>query len=242
MARFDSSDRLDQGLKFDQVVAPVIPVVSPKKNKMSSKFKLELQKKTPAQKVTMGEAHIAAMTGNADFPVATRVPDDAAVLAAVNGLKSAQAAVISTKTIWRSKVVDSETAEDLFDSVLTARAGNCEAVKPNDPAALLTTALPMRGDPTPVGDLPAPSDVRATMGDAQGSMDVMCDAMAGASTYILEVRVHTTGSPVLITKVMQQSSITLPGLTSGTTYAFRMAAVGPNGQGPWSDEAVKMAP
>ena len=29
---------------------------------------------------------------------------------------------------------------------------------------------------------------------------------------------------------------------SGKTYAFRVRALGPNGLGPWSDVAVKMAP
>ena len=128
MARFDSSDRLDQGLKFDEIPAPVMPVVVRKNKHMTPKFKLELDKKTAAQKVTMGEGHIAAMNGNAEFPVGTRVPDDAAVLAAVNGLESAEAAVTSTKAIWRSKVAESETAETLYDSVITARAGTVSAL------------------------------------------------------------------------------------------------------------------
>jgi len=38
------------------------------------------------------------------------------------------------------------------------------------------------------------------------------------------------------------SSATVPGLTSGTRYWFRVAGVGTAGQGAWSDPATKVAP
>ena len=38
------------------------------------------------------------------------------------------------------------------------------------------------------------------------------------------------------------SKTTISGLESGVEYAFRVAAVGAAGQGPWSDESVKRVP
>lgn len=38
-----------------------------------------------------------------------------------------------------------------------------------------------------------------------------------------------------------KSKCTVPGLTAGTKYWFRVAAVGVAGQGPWSDPALRMA-
>ena len=42
--------------------------------------------------------------------------------------------------------------------------------------------------------------------------------------------------------VVTKSKTTVSGLTSGTKYWFRVAAVGTAGQGPWSDPATKLAP
>ena len=38
-----------------------------------------------------------------------------------------------------------------------------------------------------------------------------------------------------------KSKFTVPGLTSGTKYWFRVAAIGTAGQAPWSDPATAMA-
>ncbi len=43
-------------------------------------------------------------------------------------------------------------------------------------------------------------------------------------------------------KIPTPNDYTATALTSGQRYIFRVAAVGPLGQGPWSDEAGKMAP
>jgi len=42
--------------------------------------------------------------------------------------------------------------------------------------------------------------------------------------------------------VATRSAFTVARLTAGTKYWFRVAAVGAAGQGPWSDQAMKMAP
>jgi hypothetical protein len=42
--------------------------------------------------------------------------------------------------------------------------------------------------------------------------------------------------------VATKSRATISGLTSGTRYWFRVAAVNSNGQSGWSDPAAKMAP
>ncbi len=67
--------------------------------------------------------------------------------------------------------------------------------------------------------------------------------MRGAKTHVVEVcpdplseaNWKRIGLPT-------KSSFTASGLTSGNKYWFRVAAVGAAGQGPWSDQAMKMAP
>jgi len=42
--------------------------------------------------------------------------------------------------------------------------------------------------------------------------------------------------------IVSKSRATVPGCTPGQKSVFRVAAVGAAGQGPWSDESVKMSP
>lgn len=43
-------------------------------------------------------------------------------------------------------------------------------------------------------------------------------------------------------KLLKQDRFTSTDHTPGKTYAFCVRAVGPLGEGPWGDEAVKMSP
>ncbi len=238
---FDSpSLRFDTGLRFD--AEPVPPPKLKRTNRMP-KFKLDLTKKTPAQKITLGETHVTAMTGNASFPAANRLPADAAFQAALDALTTAEAEVEAKKTALKQARATRDAAELEFDSALNSRASYCEAAKPNDDAALAGTGLPLRTAPATVGDLPAPGDLTATMGDDPGEMELSWDPVYGANSYAIEKCEHNVpGAAWGAVQTVSQSKFTLTGLTSGTTYAFRVRAIGPKGNGPWSDEAVKMSP
>lgn len=80
------------------------------------------------------------------------------------------------------------------------------------------------------------------MGSKEGEIDVSWDRVAGADSYVMERSPNVLPRAWDLMKIVTQSSFTATGLVSGQTYVFRMAAVGPLGQGPWSDEAKKMAP
>lgn len=241
MASYDTGAQFDAGQRFDQAgPGPVLPP-SPKTKRMN-KLKLELQKKSVEEKLAMGLTHITAMTGNANYPAATRVPTDAQVQAAQDDLAAKKAAADTAEAAWKATIAARDVSEINWDTVFTARANNCEAVTPNDSAALATAGFPLRSSPTPIGNLPAPGNLRATMGDLEGQIDLIWDAVKGASSYIVECKEHETAQPWTQTKLLNQSRMTVTGLTSGKIYAFRVRALGSNGEGPWSDEAVKMAP
>jgi hypothetical protein len=121
-----------------------------------TKFKLELFKKKPTDKLAMGATHIAAMTGNPNYPAATRVPTDAQVQTAQDDLAAAESAVDATEIAWKQAIQVRDQKEATWDTVITARANNCEAVTPNDAAALASTGFPLRSGGGPIGSLPAP--------------------------------------------------------------------------------------
>ena len=206
-----------------------------------SLFKLELKSKDVPTKLALGATHTTAMTGNASFPTATRVPTDAQMAAAQAALQTASDAADAAEVTWKQKNALRNTAEDAWDGVVTARAGNCESVKPGDVAALTSTGLPLKGAPVAAGPLGAPQNLRATAGDVDGSVDVMWDQLKGSSSNVVESRVQGTG-PWTQAGIVQQSRFTVLGLTPGTIYEFRVHGVGKGGAGPFSDVAVKRAP
>jgi hypothetical protein len=182
--------RFDTGLRFD-AMAPAPPLIQPKpRNRTMTKFKLELQKRTVPEKVALGANHITAMTGNAAYPAATRVPTDAQVQTAQDDLAAADAAVNTAETIWKMKIQERDAKELAWDTVITARANNCEAVTPTDLVALQSTGFPLRSSGAPVGQLPAPADLKATATANEGEIELRCKTVAGASTYEWQQRLH----------------------------------------------------
>ena len=111
-----------------------------------------------------------------------------------------------------------------------------------DEAKILSTGFAVRAAGSPVGALPAPIDFLATFGDNPGEVDVTWSAVKGAKSYIVEVRENVAGTAWGGARVVTKSRATIDGLTTGKTYAFRVRAVGTAGEGPWSDESLKLAP
>jgi hypothetical protein len=232
---------MDQGLKFDS--EPVMPITTqPRKNRLMSKFKLELGKKTVDDKIPLGANHITSMNGNANYPQSTRVPSDAQVQAAQDDLVNADAAANAAETTWKQLILVRNEKEAAWDTVITARANNCEAVTPNNLPALQSTGFPLRSAPAPVGALPAPSDLKAKPTDNEGEIDLRCDVVPGASSYEWQCRLYegTTGWSGI--KTGTSVRILVSGLNPGVMYAFRVRAIGSVGPGTWSDEAVERAP
>lgn len=208
-----------------------------------TKFKLELFKKKPTDKLAMGATHIAAMTGNPNYPAATRVPTDAQVQTAQDDLAAAESAVDATEIAWKQAIQVRDQKEATWDTVITARANNCEAVTPNDAAALASTGFPLRSGGGPIGALPAPGDLRATPTANAGEIELRCDTVKGSSSYEWECKLHDNlTAPWTAVKTSTTTKILVTGLTPGALYAFRVRAIGSAGPGTWSDEAVQRAP
>ncbi len=240
--RFDTPGlRFDANHAYDAEPGPS-PYQPKLRNRTMTKFKLELKKKTVSERVSLGANHITAMTGNAAYPAATRVPTDAQVQTAQDDLAAADAAVNAAETAWKLKIQEREAKMEIWDTVITARANNCEAVTPNDLVALQSTGFPLRSTGAPVGQLPAPADLTAKATDNEGEIELRCKTVAGASTYEWQFRLHDNAATWQALKTVTTAKILVPGLTPGVVYAFRVRAIGSAGPGTWSDEATERAP
>ena len=129
---------------------------------------------------------------------------------------------------------------------LNGRGAYVDEASGGEMAKILSAAFEVQADATPTTSMPKPTYVSATMGDNPGEIDVSCHAVPKAKSYLIERREHSeteVPGPWMQVKVSTRSSAEIGGLASGTKYAFRMRALGPNDlESPWSDEAVCMSP
>ncbi len=92
-------------------------------------------------------------------------------------------------------------------------------------------------------DISSPQSLTATSGDSNGEIDLIWEPVYGARTYVVQRSIRSA-EPVRWTQedIITKSSYTVSKLKSGQKNWFRVAAVGANGQGPWSEPVQKKAP
>ncbi len=234
MAFYDSGATYDSGLHYDE--APVPPV----KSKRMAQSKLDLRNRTDDELATFCDAHVAAMTGNASFPT----PDPAAGVFAttLTAFKTALTEAQQAQAAAQQKTSVKEAARVALEAALNGRRNYVDNKSGGDEPKILSTGFGVRAAATPIGALPAPVDFLATFGDNPGEVDLTWSAIKGAKSYIVEVRENVAGTAWGGANVVTKSRATMGGLTTGKTYAFRVRAVGAAGNGPWSDESIKLAP
>jgi hypothetical protein len=207
-----------------------------------ARIKLELQRLTDAEKIAKARQIHAAMKDNPDFP--TPVPPLAEILAAANELETAAAETIAARQAAKAKTTAQNNKEAALARLLTQEAGYVEAAAGDDEEKILRAGFDLKAAPNATTSAPdQPQGLTATQGDDAGEIDAAWDRVPGAKSYLIEI----SPDPIADTSwkhagASPKSSFTLSGLVSGTRYWIRVAAIGTNGQGPWSGPATKIAP
>ena len=80
-----------------------------------------------------------------------------------------------------------------------------------------------------------------TAGDTDGTTRLKWNKVSGTKSYEVQRSLDATSGWAHLCSCTR-SSVTVNGMTSGTRYWFRVAAVGSADTGPWSDPATKIAP
>jgi hypothetical protein len=153
---------------------------------------------------------------------------------------SKQAAVVEAVSRLDTLESELETLERQLDELLTAEGAYIQSASAGQENKILSAGVEVADAPSPVGQLPAPANLRATGGDLEGEADLSWDPVPGRDTYIAECASAATG-PWNQIYVGKRSSCTTSDLSSGQMYYFRVRAVGAAGPGPWSDIAHKRA-
>lgn len=209
-----------------------------------SKVKLELQTRSFDNLNLFAEGHRDAMVGNVNFttPEPTIAIFDASLSAYHAKIIEINAAEVALGALYAER----GTLRTDLEWKLTGRGEYVGRTSLGDAAQILSAAFEIQADPSATTSIAKPMNVTAGMGLNPGQIDVGCDAVYRASTYIYEMREHSdiaAPGPWGGAKVGTRSSMSFTGLVSGQKYSFRVRALGPNQlESPWSDEKVCMAP
>ncbi|HKS28316.1 MAG TPA: fibronectin type III domain-containing protein [Pyrinomonadaceae bacterium] len=206
-----------------------------------AKVKLNLRELSIPEKIARARQIVNAMSSNPNFP--TPQPALAQVTGVINDLEATHSAQQSIKQQAKALTTAVNEKEEAADRILNQLAAYVESTSGGDEQTIQSAGMDVRAERTPTGTLPAPDSLNPTLGDMEGEIDLSWDKVDRARSYVIEQSVD----PVTATSwhhaaVSTKSQTTIDGLTTGTKYWFRVAAVGPQGQGPWSNPAFKIAP
>jgi hypothetical protein len=191
-----------------------------------------------ANLLMLATAVLKAMTGNANFPTPTLDLTvfatalsvySAAIAAALDGGKNAK----SARNKQRKIVVK------YLRQLAVYAENNC-----NDDMSIFTSSgFTAKSKPSPAAPVAVPSFKSLDYGKVPGQLLVSIKASAGARSYILRFAplTGTTPGPWTTLNIANiKKAISITNLTSGTTYAFQVQALGMLGLSAWSDSSTIM--
>ena len=219
---------------------------------MPVKVKLNISKLNPEQTRDKGNSIVASMS-----QAATNFPTPSPTLPVIT-----QATYDLNVLILQRKAMESQlqqhtqlvnNASEAVKTLLRAEAGYVEGVanaNDNPPAVaasiIESAGMDVAGGNTPVGPMPKVTGLSGTQGDEIGEVDLNWNSiLKGDPTFVVQKTddpTASTGWVNLINTTPRKSKCSLPGLASATRPWFRVAAVGTEGQGPWSDPVQVTVP
>jgi len=185
------------------------------------------------EKLTKGATIISMSTNNplvpGNKPALTDFQSKQDALAAKNAL------VLATRELLRTQTADRDAAEVEWDDSCTRLADFTQTATGGDEVAILSSGFGVRRANTPKPPLTAPQNLSVRTNGSPGVSKLRWDPVTGAASYL----VQCSPDPITETSWTQVASPTkasaeIPGAEPGKLCWFRVAAVGPTGQGPWS--------
>jgi hypothetical protein len=204
------------------------------------KVKLGINQLSVAELLEVAKQIVAAMTGNAHFP--TPNPPLSQVTTAADNLETARHEAIVARNIAKTKTLVQNQRQDEMRMMLRGLAAYVENVSGEDEALISSAGMSTKSPATSGGVGAMVESVVFTTGDSEGEVDYVWHNNGGLS-YIIERSLQATPNATWTQiKTVTKSKGTLTGLASGQRLWFRVAAIGPDGQGPWSDISTCVVP
>jgi hypothetical protein len=206
-----------------------------------SKIKLNLRNLSPTETVAKARQIVTGLMGNPGFttphPALSQImtaADD--VETAVTDLQTARQAVATKQSVQQDKL-------DILGGLLRQSAAYIESIAGKDETLIISTGLSVRSTTTSTPTVTTPASLTASTGEHEGEIRLSWGKVKSAKSYIIERSPDPpTNTSWTHAAVSPKASVSISGLTSGTRYWFRVAAVMAGGQSGWSDPATKIAP
>lgn len=206
-----------------------------------AKVKLGLDRMSVAELLEFAKQVVSAMTGNPNFT--TPNPPLAQITTAADNLDTARQAALLARSEAKTKTTIQNQREDELRAFLRKMALYVENIGGEDEAVITSAGMNTKAPATPGGATGLVEGFNSTTGDSDGEIDLGWNSLANAASYVVEQSLQGPPNAVWTqVKTTTQSKVTITGLQSGTRYWFRVAAVGPQGQGGWSDISARIAP
>ncbi|MGC3958448.1 MAG: fibronectin type III domain-containing protein [Verrucomicrobiota bacterium] len=142
----------------------------------------------------------------------------------------------------KSKTSIQDEQEVGLDWTLQQLANYVEKVSDGDKAKIESAGFSVRNEPTPIGQLPPPTDLQAAASDHPGSADLSWQLDRDARLFLIERAEDAEELTFRQIATATKKSASVNSMVSGKKYWFRVAAAGPVGQSPWSDPVPLFAP
>lgn len=206
-----------------------------------AKVKLDLRTRPDPALAQFSLDHIAAMTGNANFPTPTPTAPD--FLAALTAFQTAYSAAETAKAAAKQAVAEKDEARAYLELLLTQRGNYVQIASYGNAPVILSAAFPVANPRTPVGELAPPVNLLLVLNGTPGVMHLSWAGVPYARSYVIQCSpANTMEREWTPFKMSTMTKLKIDGLTLGQVYAFRIAAVGGiTGQSDWSAEVVRMA-
>ncbi len=188
--------------------------------------------------IIFAEVHDGKMTGNLNFP--DPVPGATelqALITQAKGKRSAYKALLISIIQAKDEM---DTAIAALKGGLTQRGAYVESKSGGSSIKIESAGMKVRAKGSPVGPMATPMNLRAKSGTSDGTILLLWKKVKGARSHVIEISIGTPDNYKLLVN-STATRYTATGLTSGTRYWFRVAAVGAKGQGGFSDPATKIA-
>lgn len=205
-----------------------------------SKVKVGLDGLSVPDKIVYGDKLTEAMRNNPAYP--DDAPEVTALEAATNTLRTQKTAAETAKAAAKSAISLQDDAATAFDAVVISVAAYVQKASGGDKAKIESAGFAVCAERTPPSLLPAPTDVQAVASEFAGSADLSWQLDRDARSFQIE---RAEDAEVLVYKpiaVATKKSASVNSMVSGRKYWHRVAAVGPAGQGPWSEPVALYAP
>ena len=178
------------------------------------------------------------MTGNPNF--LTPNPPLLDLTAAANELL---AAIEAAKNGGKTQFLAKRKAVANVQKLLKQVGAYVQNISDGDEVVIDSAGFDTARKPEPVGILPAPSALAATISSFEGAVDLDWDPVAGSHSYTVYMKDSDPddGQPWLAVHATTKSGASISDLESGKFYWFRVTAFGAAGSSPVSDPARSFA-